>query len=152
MPRRARIMLADVPVHVIQRGNNRGACFVNDEDRNFYLFHLARGLVQYERYMLACYRYIELNPVRAGMVIHPGDYPWSSYCNNALGEAAARLVMPHSEYLRLGESTQERQKVYTGLFGSAADNERLEEIRTATNGGYALGDELFRRTMARALR
>jgi len=101
--------------------------------------------------MLACYRYIELNPVRAGMVIHPGDYPWSSYCNNALGEAAARLVMPHSEYLRLGESTQERQKVYTGLFGSAADNERLEEIRTATNGGYALGDELFRRTMARAL-
>jgi len=44
MPRRARIMLAGVPVHVIQRGNNRGACFVNDEDRNFYLFHLARGL------------------------------------------------------------------------------------------------------------
>src|SRR5207247_6234492 len=71
-------------------------------------------LVQSEGYMLACYRYIELNPVRAGMVIHPGDYPWSSYCNNALGEAAARLVMPHSEYLRLGESTQERQKVYTG--------------------------------------
>src|SRR5439155_5998785 len=67
-------------------------------------------------------------------------------------EAAARLVMPHSEYLRLGESTQERQKGYTGLFGSAADDERLEEIRTATNGGYALGDELFRRTMARALR
>src|SRR6266480_4532996 len=44
MPRRARIMLAGVPVHVIQRGNNRGPCFVNDEDRNFYLFHLARGL------------------------------------------------------------------------------------------------------------
>src|SRR5438046_8677379 len=60
--------------------------------------------------------------------------------------------MPHSEYLRLGESTQERQKVYTGLFGSTAANERLEEeIRAATNGGYALGDEFFRRTMARAL-
>src|SRR5206468_7516033 len=44
MPRRARIMLADVPAHVIQRGNNRGPCFLNDEDRDFYLFHLARGL------------------------------------------------------------------------------------------------------------
>jgi len=41
--------------------------------------------------------------------------------------------------------------VYAGLFGSTADNERLEEIRAATNGGYALGDELFRRTMSRAL-
>jgi putative transposase len=214
MPRRARIMLAGVPVHVIQRGNNRGPCFVNEEDRNFYLFHLARGLgrfgcqlhayclmtnhvhllltpqgaescaalmkhmgqlhsqyfnkrygrtgslwegrfrsclVQSESYVLACYRYLELNPVRASMVIHPGDYPWSSYRNNALGEAATRLVTPHSEYLRLGDSTQERQKVYAGLFGSTADNERLEEIRAATNGGYALGDESFRRTIARAL-
>src|SRR5438552_8211990 len=215
MPRRARIMLAGVPVHVIQRGNNRGPCFVNDEDRNFYLFHLARGLgrcgcelhayclmtnhvhllltpkgaescavlmkhmgqlhsqyfnkrykrtgslwegrfrsclVQSERYVLACYRYIELNPVRGGMVIHPRDYPWSSYRNNALGEAATRLVTPHSEYIRLGDSTQERQQVYAGLFGSIADHERLEEIRTATNGGYALGDELFRRSMARKVR
>jgi putative transposase len=101
--------------------------------------------------VLACYRYIELNPVRAGMVIHTGDYPWSSYRNNALGEAASRLVTPHSEYLRLGDSAQERQKVYAGLFGSTADNERLEEIRAATNGGYALGDELFRKTMSRAL-
>jgi putative transposase len=214
MPRRARIMLADVPVHVIQRGNNRGACFVNDEDRNFYLFHLARGLgrfgcrlhayclmtnhvhllltpdsaescaalmkhmgqlhsqyfnkrygrtgslwegrfrsclVQSEAYVLACYRYIELNPVRASMAIHPGGYPWSSYRNNALGEAATRVLTPHSEYLRLGDGTEERQKVYAGLFGSTADNERLEEIRAATNGGYALGDELFRKTMSRAL-
>jgi REP-associated tyrosine transposase len=207
-------MLAGVPVHVIQRGNNRGPCFVNDEDRDFYLFHLARGLgrfacqlhayclmtnhvhllltpksaescaalmkhmgqlhsqyfnkrcrrtgslwegrfrsclVQSEGYVLACYRYIELNPVRAGLVIRPADYPWSSYCSNALGEAATKLITPHSEYLRLDDSAQERQKVYAGLFGSTADNERLEEIRAATNGGYALGDELFRRAMARAL-
>ncbi|HSU65176.1 MAG TPA: hypothetical protein VLJ12_15050, partial [Burkholderiales bacterium] len=108
-------------------------------------------LVQSESYVLACYRYLELNPVRASMVIHPGDYPWSSYRNNAFGEAATRLVAPHSEYLRLGDSTQERQKVYAALFGSADDNEQLEETRTATNGGYALGDELFRRTMAQAL-
>jgi len=68
-----------------------------------------------------------------------------------LGEAATRVLTPHSEYLRLGDGTQERQKVYAGLFGSTADNERLEEIRAATNGGYALGDELFRKTMSRAL-
>src|SRR4051812_25360497 len=128
MPRRARLMLPDVPVHVIQRGNNRAACFASDEDRSFYLFHLERSLgrfdcilhayclmtnhvhllmtareqhscaslmkhigqlqsqyanrtynrtgslwesrfrsclVQSEDYLLTCYRYIELNPVRA---------------------------------------------------------------------------------------
>ena len=85
------------------------------------------------------------------MVIHPRDYPWSSYRNNALGEATARLVTPHSEYLGLGDSAEDRQEVYAGLFGSIADSGRLEEIRAATNGGYALGDELFKRTITRAL-
>lgn len=44
------------------------------------------SLVDAENYLLACYRYIELNPVRANMVVHPGDYPWSSYRAHAYGE------------------------------------------------------------------
>ena len=142
MPRRPRVVLPHIPLHLIQRGNNRQVCFVADEDYRFYLewlkefagktgcrvhayvlmtnhVHLLisadRGespgvlmkalgqryvqyfnrtyrrsgtlwegryrscLTQAEDYLLACQRYIELNPVRAGMVEHPADYPWSSY-------------------------------------------------------------------------
>jgi putative transposase len=107
-------------------------------------------LVQSERYVLACYRYIELNPVRAGIIVHPRDYAWSSYRDNAVGEPAG-LVTPHPEYLALGTTAAERRQVYAGLFGSIADGGRLEEIRAATNGGYALGDEFFKRTITRAL-
>ena len=60
-------------------------------------------------------RYIELNPVRAGMVIDPADYPWSSYHHNALGQFSD-LVVPHPEYLRLGESNEARQVAYLALF------------------------------------
>ena len=49
------------------------------------------ALVDSERYVLACYRYIELNPLRAGMVTSPGDYPWSSFHANALGQTEARV-------------------------------------------------------------
>jgi putative transposase len=105
-------------------------------------------LVQSELYMLACYRYIELNPVRAGMVAQPRDYRWSSYRGNAMGEADA-LLSPHSEYLALAETAAERRKVYAEQFGSFAD--RTEEIRIATNGGYVLGDETFRNATEQAL-
>jgi putative transposase len=157
-------MLPGLAVHAIQRGNNRGVCFFSDEDRAFYLFHLARALprarcllhayclmsnhihllltaarvdgcaslmksigqlyaqyinrtyercgnlwqgrfksclVQSEQYVLACYRYIELNPVRAGLAARADEYAWSSYGVNAKGHAS-ELVAPHEEYLRLG--------------------------------------------------
>ena len=58
-------------------------------------------LIQSSRYLLTCMRYIELNPVRADMVGHPADYPWSSYCANAQGEENA-LLTPHALYRRLG--------------------------------------------------
>ena len=59
------------------------------------------------RYLLHCMRYIELNPVRAGLVRHPADYRWSSYHANALGWEDA-LVTPHPCYYALGRTAQAR--------------------------------------------
>ena len=152
MPRRARLALAGIPWHIIQRGNNRAVCFHAEDDYQFYLHylktfadqfgcavhayvlmtnhvhllltperedsaallmkHLGQRYVQYinrsyrrsgtlwegrfrscltqsEDYVLACYRYIELNPVRAAMVIKPQDYRWSSFHANGMGKANA---------------------------------------------------------------
>jgi putative transposase len=171
MPRRPRLRAAGIPFHVIQRGNNRSACFFGNQDRRLYLDHLCAltrkyqvavhayvlmtnhvhllmtpkepdgvGLVmkflgqlyvQYinrtyrrsgslwegrfrsclvdnEGYLLACHRYIECNPVRAGMVQHPADYPWSSFRANASGEPSS-LVTAHPCIATLGRTPNERQ-------------------------------------------
>lgn len=177
MPRRARLLLPNVPLHIIQRGNNRQACFFAEEDCIVYLdwlkeyaaktgclihaymlmtnhIHLlistehsesaaalmkALGqryvqyvnrtyqrsgtlwegrfkscLMQEDNYLLSCQRYIELNPVRAGMVAHPAEYRWSSYRANAQGEVDA-LLQPHSLYEGLGRSAESRQTAYREL-------------------------------------
>lgn len=204
MARRARNIVPGIPVHAVQRGNNRAACFADDEDRSFFLHHLGRlarlegcdlhayclmtnhvhllltprrdescskllqrigllhtqysnkkyrrsgslwegrfrsCLVESEHYLLTCYRYIELNPVRAGMVEVPGAFPWSSYRANAEGAPDA-LIIPHPEYVRLGPDQ------YRSLFAGHLAPELVNEIRTTTNGGYALGKESFKREMA----
>lgn len=71
------------------------------------------------RYVLACMRYIELNPVRAGLVRHPAHYRWSSYRANALGEADA-LLTPHALYCALGRTPEERRAAYRATFRAAA--------------------------------
>lgn len=71
------------------------------------------------RYLLACMRYIELNPVRAGLVRHPADFRWSSYRANALGEPDA-LVTPHAAYYALGRHAAERLAAYRATFRSRA--------------------------------
>jgi putative transposase len=101
-------------------------------------------LMQTEDYVLACYRYIELNPVRAGMVMRPQDYRWSSYHANALGKAS-RFIVPHAQYLRLGRNDADRQKAYRALFKAPLDEEVVGQMRSATNGNYALGSERFQR-------
>ena len=70
------------------------------------------------RYLLGCMRYIETNPVRAGLVARPGDYRWSSYGANALG-AADPLVTPQAFYYALGRTAAERQSAYRALFHGA---------------------------------
>ena len=107
-------------------------------------------LVQAEDYVLACYRYIESNPVRAGLAVHPRNYAWSSYRANAEGAPDA-LVSPHGEYLRLGLTGFARRLAYAELFGLGAESARSEEIRAATNGNFALGGAAFKRGLARVL-
>jgi putative transposase len=101
-------------------------------------------LSQTEDYVLACYRYIELNPIRAGMVMKPQDYRWSSYHANALGKAN-RLITPHDEYSRLGRDDATRREAYRMLFKAHLEPEIVDAIRSATNGNFALGGERFQR-------
>ena len=103
-------------------------------------------VVDSERYLLTLMRYIELNPVRAGMVAVPQDYPWSSYRRNALGEGGpnADWLTSHEEYMRLGLDDLARQTAYQALFASAIDQGDLAAIRDCTHKGWALGGERFR--------
>ena len=205
MPRRARLMLPDVPLHVIQRGNNRQICFFADYDFLTYLdwlhlyadeqdcrvhayvlmtnhIHLllsctsADGIstmmkalgqryaqyinrthgrsgtlwqgrfrsspTQQERYFFACQRYIELNPVRAGMVARPDDYRWSSYQANAHGFAGT-FITPHPLYVALGGDDDSRQAAYRDLFQVTLEAEILAQIRHTVNGNFVFGNAQF---------
>lgn len=190
-----------MPLHIIQRGNNRSACFFAEDDYALYLRHLGelarehgclvhayvlmtnhvhilltpereesasltmKGLgqryVQYvnrryrrtgtlwegrfksclsqsESYVLACYRYIEVNPVRAGMCAHPRDYRWSSCRANADGAYDA-LVHPHDQYKCLGATVEARRAAYRRLLEMQLDPGVVEAIRASTRGNFALG-------------
>lgn len=203
MPRVARLVLPDVALHLVQRGVNRGRCFLAEQDYADYLgllggfarrfecsihayclmtnhVHLlvtphqqgacarfmkqvnqcyvqrlnrAAGrsgtlwegrfhssVVASEAYALACYRYIELNPVRAGMVPQPGDYCWSSYGSNANGRRDP-VLSPHPAYAALADEPQPRASAYRALFDSQLQPTVIEEIRKATRGGYRMGDQ-----------
>ena len=213
MPRRPRIAVAGVPLHIIQRGNNRQACFYDASDYRTFLHwmaqyahdsdcaihayvlmtnhvhllltpsradgpgllmkHLGQRYAQYvnrtygrsgtlwegryrsciaqdEGYVLCCYRYIELNPVRAGMVAHPADYPWSSYVANSQGGGRFALT-PHPQYLALAQDEADRRAAYRALFRQQLESDLIGQIRQATNGNFALGDAGFRQQVARAL-
>ena len=210
MPRRPRLKLAGFPLHIIQRGNNRSACFFAEDDYLFYLDHLNQAckkqgvnlhsyilmtnhvhllmtpeegdgpsrvmkqlgqryvqyinrtyrrsgtlwegrfrscLVAEEDYFFGCHRYIELNPVRAGMVGHPGEYRWSSYGANAQG-VANQMVRPHALYQQLGTDAASRQEVYREFFRYQIDLGLVDQIRTATNGGFVLGSDRFQKEVA----
>lgn len=95
-----------------------------------------------EQYLLSCSRYIELNPVRADMVNHPADYPWSSYHFNALGVSNS-LIKAHTIYIALGRRAASRQSAYRALFEHQIPERTMDEIRAATNKSWALGNEKF---------
>ena len=107
-------------------------------------------LTQTEDYVLACYRYIELNPVRANMVRHPREYKWSSYRTNAEGRDDP-LITPHDEYRRLSRTKSARRENYRALFKAHVDEQELNHIRQATNGNYALGNSRFQEQIEAAL-
>ena len=107
-------------------------------------------LVQAENYVLACYRYIDSNPVRAGICADPSGYEWSSYRANAAMQFDGCL-MPHEEYLRPGFSAGARGDAYVQLFSSDPRYWRTDEIRKATNGNVVLGSDTFKRQLATTL-
>jgi putative transposase len=87
--------------------------------------------VHVRRYLLSCMRYIELNPVRARVVARPGQYRWSSFRANALGQDDP-LLMPHAHYCALGRAPESRQAAYLALFqdqAAAAPSRRARRIR-----------------------
>jgi putative transposase len=142
-------------VHLLLTPRQRGACAkVMKEVNQRYVqrlnFQTGRSgtlwegrfhssLVVTDDYALCCYRYIELNPVRAGMVSQPGDYTWSSYHANA-GAAGDPLVSAHDAYLSLGSTESARIRAYRGLFDVQLPQDDVEAIRKATSGGYRIGE------------
>lgn len=206
MARKPRFNLPGIPQHVVQRGNDRQACFYAAADYHQYLHILAEeavaceccvhayvlmtnhvhllvtpniaqglsrmmqhigarfvryinatyrrtgtlwegrykaSLVGSDRYLLRCYRYIELNPVRAKMVDVPEDYQYSSYRMNALGKASP-LLTPHSVYTALGSTPDERCKAYQALYSDALAADELNNIRLSVNQEMIYGNDRFR--------
>lgn len=206
MARKPRFNIPGIPQHIIQRGNNRQACFHDERDYRHYLANLheaankndcrvhayvlmpnhvhllvtpmtehgvahlmqdvGRKYVRYvnrryqrtgtlwegryksslidsEAYLLECMRYIELNPVRGGLVRQPGDYPWSSYACNAHGKMSA-LLIPHPLMTDLGIDAQKRQHAYQELFKYSLDEDTVDTIRVALNQELVLGSEPFK--------
>jgi putative transposase len=209
MPRSLRLILPGVAVHIIQRGNNRAACFRSDGDYLVYLAHLGRLSEKYEcavhayclmtnhvhllltpevagactglmrdlgqryvqyfnrqhqrtgtlwegrfrsclvesaRYVLGCYRYIELNPVRAGMVDHPTGYLWSSYAVNS-GMRSDPMVISHPERDALAAEVEKRHAAYRRLFDERLDPILQQTIRDSTNAGHPLASDGFKATV-----
>lgn len=97
-----------------------------------------------EGYVMTCYRYIEMNPVRAGMVTHPGGYRWSSYPGNADG-TIDELLKPHALYRALGSDDTARRSAYRKLLRMKVEETELSELREAINKGWMLGSDRFKR-------
>ena len=108
------------------------------------------GLVSTDNHLLACYQYIELNPVRAGMVNLPREYRWSSHRSNSEGSANS-LLAGHETYLSLGNNTETRCRRYRELFATDLDPTVLSEIRACTNGNLVFGNDEFKDEVARRL-
>ncbi len=102
------------------------------------------ALIDSENYLLCCYRYIELNPVRAGMVEQGGAYRWSSYRHNALGEPNA-FIQPHPIYLALGATDLQRQQCYRELCTHSLNQQTLNTLRQSTQKSWVVGSDKFKR-------
>lgn len=100
------------------------------------------AVVETDRYLLACMRYIEMNPVRAGLVEAPAGYRWSSH-RHQLGQTVDQLITEHAVYWALGNTPFERQLAYRRLFEPGFPDAETEAIRRATHRGWALGERAF---------
>ncbi|MFO1355319.1 MAG: transposase [Gammaproteobacteria bacterium] len=214
MGRPPRVLLPGFPHHVVQRGHNRNAVFVEPRDYEIYLKNLAYwkrvydiavqgwclmtnhvhlvllprredtgisglmrrlsarqgryvnrlegrlgtlwcgrfhcSVVDSDAYLLACLRYVELNPVRAGIAAHPQEYPWSSY-RERMGMAQPALLGPDAGMAALGETPEARRQAYSCYLETRPGAAELDLIRNAVQrnrltGGNAFVGEIQRRT------
>jgi putative transposase len=99
-------------------------------------------IVQSERYLLACMAYIDLNPVRAGMVANLGDYPWSGYAHS-MGRRNDPLVTPHALYWQLGNTPFAREAAYGALVLAGIGGQDQAQISQSVHSGWALGGADF---------
>lgn len=99
-------------------------------------------LIQAERYLLACMAYIDLNPVRAGLVLQAQDYPWSSH-GHYLGLRTDRLITPHALYWELGNTPFAREAAYAELVQAGISPVQQSALTQATLSGWALGEPDF---------
>ncbi|NML47692.1 transposase [Ramlibacter sp. G-1-2-2] len=113
-------------------------------------------LIQADRYLLACMAYIDLNPVRAGMVSDPAQYPWSSH-QHYIGLKADKLVTPHPLYWDLGNTPFARDQAYADMVRAGIAQEQQQALTDSALRGWALGEpdyvaDLQRRTERRVTR
>lgn len=130
---------------LMQRVGSKFARLMNLRwDRTGTLFEgrFRSSIVDSEAYLLTCMRYIELNPVRAGMTQGPDDHPWSSYRANSSGEPM-HPITPHALYRRLGHDAATRALRYRELVAAGVDDDSLTRIRVAVKTCRALGSETF---------
>ena len=99
-------------------------------------------LIQTDRYLLACMAYIDLNPVRAGLVAQAADYPWSSH-GHYIGRRADKLVTPHPLVWELGNTPFAREAAYAELVQAGVNPAHQTALTDATLSGWALGESDF---------
>ena len=214
MPRSARIVLANTPHHIVQRGHNRQTVFVSDDDYNYYRENLIKfkrefgcsiyayclmtnhvhlvvdpgknpeslallmkrvagrqtrhvnklegrsgslwegryksSIISTQEYLPACCRYIELNPLRSGMVTDPAQYRWSSYGAKVLGKKDLVVDLPQF-YLSLGDSEDERQRAYKEYVLDTVPEYEIKLIREAFQRGQLTGSVRFRKEIEKKL-
>ena len=100
------------------------------------------ALVHDERYWLTCMRYVEMNPVRAGIVARPEDYQWSSYAHHGLG-TPDRLITDHPLYLALASSSVQRQQAWQRICSQSIASEQMECIRRSIRSGIVSSDPML---------
>ena len=108
------------------------------------------SIIEQQHYLFVCQRYIEMNPVRAGIVNHPGEYHWSSYRINGQGDKSD-LITHHVLYQNLAHNDEERQFAYWELCRHELEPGEIDKIRKATNGNFALGSSRFSEEISKML-
>ncbi|XXF07905.1 transposase [Pseudomonas sp. D2-3] len=101
------------------------------------------SVVESDTYLLACCRYIELNPVRARIVAEAGDYPWSSYRMRVTDQADSDWLDMDPCFVALGDTPEKRRIRYTEFIRQAVPSSEIDLIRAALQRGQLTGSARF---------